>query len=402
MGKKGKMYTKDQLINEIGRFYNEFGRTPISKDFENLKGYPARKTFTNHFGNFNDVIRLADLEPVGISHKDIQVFYDKNYLMSLIDNYIEEHQEIPTLANMNKYCGKEVKRYYTSVFGSWNNALIGMGLQLNSISQYDDNFLEKEFHRFVLENNRIPTFRDFNSSNYPSFWCYQNRFGSWNNAVRHYGYETQEDIYSVENIKSFLRDLCDNIFESENRNFITVDDIDNFGNKYTYSTCLKNLKKHNTTVRKYLKSLGFDMPNSGHGLNYTFTDGEKVLSTYEYNFSLFLRRLGLKYQVDYFKESCYRDFTLLYRGMMRCDYVINYNKRTIYVEIAGMLRNYKNHFKNNTSIKSNKRLEKYRLTLMKKEQLLKENNLDYYILFPSDLQEDFLLSIFKKGSELIG
>jgi len=43
--------------------------------------------------------------------------------------------------------------------------------------------------RFVEENNRIPAYVEFNNSDYPSFWCYQNRFGSWNKAVKHYGFE---------------------------------------------------------------------------------------------------------------------------------------------------------------------------------------------------------------------
>ena len=45
---------------------------------------------------------------------------------------------------------------------------------------------------------------------------------------------------------------------------------------------------------------------------------------------------------------------------------------------------------------NSKSKEKYRLKLIEKEKMLKDNNLDYYILFPSDLQEDFLMSIFKK------
>jgi len=185
----GKKYKKDFLIDEIKRFVNEFNRVPNMKDFENLEGYPARKTFTNHFGNYNDAIRLAGFEPVGKNLKEFDEKYrNKDYLTRIIQDYISKYDKTPTLREINKEVDFNLKNLYRDVFGSWNKALTYLGLKLNSVSRYEDSFLESEFHRFFKENGRIPIYAEFNNSEYPSFWCYQSRFGSWNKAVVAYGY----------------------------------------------------------------------------------------------------------------------------------------------------------------------------------------------------------------------
>jgi len=183
------------LINEIKRFVKEFNKIPIQKDLENLNNYPSRKTFSNHFGNFNEAVRLAGFEPISLNEKEYAEKYkNKEYLSGIIYNYKNKYNKIPTLDELikenNNFHG--IKRLYELIYGGWNNALIELNLPLNSITQHTDEFLESEFHRFVSERGRIPTYIEFNNSEYPSFWCYQNRFGSWNKAVISYGYEPND------------------------------------------------------------------------------------------------------------------------------------------------------------------------------------------------------------------
>lgn len=233
-------YKKEFLINEIKRFVKEFGRVPISKDFKKLDDYPSRKTFTNHFGNFNDVIRLAGFEPVGMSRRDNKIRYTKDFLLEQINNYIEQNNKTPTLANLTQYLGYEPTIYFNKVFDGYSNALKELGLPPNSVSHHEDTFLESEFHRFVKENGRTPTYIEFNNSKYPSFWCYQNRFGSWNKAVEHYGYEPND-----RNRKYTLEDgeICASSYEFDisnwlksiniiyERNIKYIDFIDNYKGK---------------------------------------------------------------------------------------------------------------------------------------------------------------------------
>ena len=63
------------------------------------------------------------------------------------------------------------------------------------------------------------------------------------------------------------------------------------------------------------------------------------------------------------------------------------NNKNIYIEIAGMLKdNEKNYYNDIPILENSKRRENYRLKLNEKEQMLKENNLEYYIILPSDMK----------------
>lgn len=190
--KNGK-YTKEHLISELQRFVSEFNRIPLQTDFENLKGYPSRKTFSNNFGTFNIALKESGFEPLTLSRPEFSAKYNnKEYFKELIFNYISENNKIPTTDDMvNKY-GNTVRYLAREIYGSWNNAFIELNIPLNSVGKHNDIFLESEFHRFVQIHNRIPKVHEFNNSEYPSFWCYQNRFGSWNKAIVFYGYEPND------------------------------------------------------------------------------------------------------------------------------------------------------------------------------------------------------------------
>jgi sulfur relay (sulfurtransferase) DsrC/TusE family protein len=204
----------EMLLNEIKRFVKEFGRVPIQKDFENLKGYPSRKTFSNHFGKFNNAIRLAGFEPV---NKDIaekhEYYYDENTRADMIiflKEYYQEHGKVPTTKELDENKCKYNRTNFRYVFGNYTNAVKEAGLQPNSVLKHDDGFLRSEFERFIKENGRTPYLHEFNNSEYPSFWCYQNRFGSWNKMFIAYGYEPNDS-----NRKFYMEDgeLCWSAYE---------------------------------------------------------------------------------------------------------------------------------------------------------------------------------------------
>jgi hypothetical protein len=111
-GKHGS-YKKDFLISEIQRFVKEFNRVPTQADFEKLEGYPSRKTFTNHFGNFNDVIRLSGFEPVTLSMKEqnklITERATKENIIQIINTYIKQNNRIPKFWELIEQVGHSFK-----------------------------------------------------------------------------------------------------------------------------------------------------------------------------------------------------------------------------------------------------------------------------------------------------
>lgn len=136
-------------------------------------------------------------------------------------------------------------------------------------------------------------------------------------------------------------------------------------------------------------SLGFELQTSGNGMNYSFDDGEKTVSKYEYDFSLFLRKNGFEYNKTYYRNIYYKDLDNEYTGNMNCDYCIDFNGKLVYIELAGILGNkeHQNAYRNNLKIKS-KSKELYRQSLNKKREIFERNNLNYYILLPDEMNVD--------------
>jgi len=272
--KNGKI-KDDFLLSEIKRFVIEFGRIPIQKDLENLEGYPSRKTFTNHFGSFNDVIRLAGFEPNDLSIKEKQDFFNRDDIKEDMIDYLKqlsiELGHTPTVKDLDNNV-KYNRSNYRNVFGSHNKAIEKAGLEINQISQYDDEFLHSEFERFVKEKDRPPYLQEFNASEYPSFWCYQNRFGSWNKTLIAYGYEPSDS-----NRKYYMDDgeVCassyefdiskwlheNNIVYDRNIKYIDIDsqykgkmDCDykiNYNNKVWYVEMAGFLPRYNVPFKKF-------------------------------------------------------------------------------------------------------------------------------------------------------
>ncbi len=115
-------------------------------------------------------------------------------------------------------------------------------------------------------------------------------------------------------------------------------------------------------------------------------------------FSKYLKEKGLKYNIDYFRDVKYSTFIPNYKGNMNCDYVIHIDGKIIYIEIAGILSEYKTWFYANKAISRSKSKERYRQKLFKKEFLLKSNNLIYFILFPCDLTRENFENILTNPS----
>ena len=186
---------------------------------------------------------------------------------------------------------------------------------------------------------------------------------------------------------------------NDNRNFITTREISNNPNFPTNNTLQKMARKYyNCTLQDILKNYDVFLGKQGCGINFDFDDGEHITSQFEYMFSKYLKKYGLKYNVDYFRDVKYSTFVKNCNNNMNCDYVIYINGKTLYIEIAGIIEAYKEWFFNNREITSSKSKEKYRLKLLDKQRMLHENKLVYFILFPCDLTNENFKNILEDGS----
>ena len=246
---KGHTYSKEELLELIKRFVEKNGFVPTSKFIEeNAKEYglPNRKTFNNYFGSIRNAIQEAGYEYPSKTKANIidgvavSIFNDKELLSNIIFDYIEKYGDVPTCKELWDEQGLELKSYYKKYFGSWNNCLKELGLKLNSVTKYNDDELKDAFINFVNEYGRVPAIKDFNGTGRPSFWVYQNRFGSWAEACIHYGYKPND-----REIEYYMDDgeVCDSSYEFDistwlkknnikyERNVPYIDFIDNYKGK---------------------------------------------------------------------------------------------------------------------------------------------------------------------------
>lgn len=228
-------------------------------------------------------------------------------------------------------------------------------------------------------------------------------WGTFNNMIDELGL-LKHDYYFKPNDKNYIphdeiinsiKNACEKVL-AEHRNTIMISDLE----KYT-GICINRLRNHckleNTTLNKMIESYGCKLQKCGNGLNHTFDDGEKIVSKYEYDFSIFLRENGFIYDKTYFRNIYYNKFDSEYKGNMNCDYCIDFNGQLVYIELAGILCNneHQEAYRSNTPIKS-KSKEEYRLKLNQKREIFERNNLEYYILLPDEMNEETYKNILKK------
>ena len=142
------------------------------------------------------------------------------------------------------------------------------------------------------------------------------------------------------------------------------------------------------------------MNPSTMSFHYTFNDGERTVSSMEYDFSSFLRSLGYKYNKDYYRDVMYKTFSNTKRKI-NCDYVINVNNTKLYVEIAGVIYNDSSDNWRTKPYKSKRHVD-YKKNLLYKENLLIDKNENYLFLFKEEMLNGKYKNIFNyKINELL-
>jgi hypothetical protein len=272
----------------------------------------------------------------------------------------------------------------------------------------------KIVYSMINKLNRPLMYDDFRNpsenNSYLSITVINKIWGSLNKMKADLGLEIiQENMndrkINIDEALLQINKICNYIYTRDKRKFITsrdfdeIKNIEGFENISNYGTLHKMLKNNmNISMSEYISSIGFTMGKQGNGILYDFEDGEHTTSQFEYMFSNYLRDYGFKYNIDYFRNVRYKEFISDYTGMMDCDYKINIGNKTIYIEIAGIIADYKLWYYGDKPITTSKSKEKYRFKLKEKEKMFKENNLIYFILFPCDLTRDIFMQIINDGS----
>ena len=402
----------ESIINCIKNYYDKNGRFPKHNEYTEENGFP--------FAYF----KIRDfLKKNGTSLNDELAKIDCHCLQKVNIEYYDEYlQRLRIVIKENPQIGNDLyslSREETSIFGLPNirwfiehcpdKSVHNIDTFKEWAGLYTKHMSKEQCTEIILgmakNYNRPLMYDDFRGRKYGqvTITMIKEHWGSLNKMKQDLGLEINiesmmDKQLSKEDFDNMIIDIC-NFVKSENRDFITTREIDSHKEWANTSTLRKMSEKYyECKLQDLLEKRNVSLGKQGNGINFDFSDGEHVTSQFEYMFSKYLRDYGLKYNVDYFRDVKYSAFIPEYKNNMNCDYIIHINGKTIYIEIAGIIAEYKTWFYNNRVIGRSKSKENYRLKLKKKEKMLKSHNLIYFILFPCDLTKDNFKNILENGS----
>ena len=158
------IYTKEHLINELIRFENIEGRSPVYRDFNNNPEFPNCATYQRIFGSWNKALKLAGLELCHSYNSQVELkrfgkesYTDEELLGELI-RFEKEHGRSPTQADFNNNPEFPSFVTYKRRFVSWIGALQLAGLDIDLMGPQGNSYRGRQAEIRVLNHfKELPT-----------------------------------------------------------------------------------------------------------------------------------------------------------------------------------------------------------------------------------------------------
>lgn len=387
-------FTKDKIEYLWEEYFNKFEKYPTAEVCNNNPELPTWSNlkaiygddfeeFYNKYGNrLNPIIEKYEV------YCDLfkKVCYEKGETLTTYD-LIDNTYGLPESRWLVKNCPDNKVKGYNDFIN-----YLGLKPYYEVSKEYAvDAILRK--HKVIGRNLKKSDFTNPTQEEIGISTIY-NHWGDFNTMLIDLGFEinqenTRNKTRSIEELTNDIKKLCEYIVDTENRDIISREDVDNCEwclGANTYDRWFK--REFNMTLCEYIEHIGYKTNKVGMGMVFKYEDGEITKSKFEFDVSAYLRKQNIKYDRDIKYES----FTK-YKGNKDCDYVIHFNNDTWYIEIAGMLMNdsssYDDHIK-----------KRYRRGLDDKIKILSDSNLNYKIIYPHDFQNRTMDDIFSFLTDL--
>jgi hypothetical protein len=176
------MYTREELLDAIERYVDEFGERPSATDISAAEGYPSSYTFRNRFGSWNDALQAAGLDP------NQPGAYSDEELLATLRELAADLGESPAKSDLQSRDDLPSVSTYSERFGNWNDALQAAGLDPNLRGDYSRFELLQAIDETASEVGGRPTQQDVQNHAEISKAPFRREFGSWSAAVEAAGY----------------------------------------------------------------------------------------------------------------------------------------------------------------------------------------------------------------------
>lgn len=385
--------TYEDLVILYNQYIEKYGEVPVYAKCDSKHNMPQGRIINRVIEDkgitYNDfLLQFGKVSHVRTESKDYDIYVkrfkevsDKLGHAIVQKELFNNSYGLPNPQYFIKYCpDKNVKTY--------DDFVLWCGYESNKLKK-DDSTIGQKLIDLEKKLGRHLTKYDITLENVGFTNIVLNRvYGGLNNAKKELGLlETpRNQPMPFEYYKGLLDEILESIKNSTDRDCISWADIESEVHNPTsteHKTFTKAFKREGVDIFAYIKSKGFMMNPSKFSYRYTFDDGERVVSTMEYDFSLYLRSLGFEYNKGYFRDVLYKDFSNE-KTKMNCDYKIMIDGVPLYVEIAGLIYNRIDANWRNITF-SSKQENEYRDKMIKKEKRMIESGQHFLFLFKSEM-----------------
>ena len=177
-----QQYTKEQLIRQLQRKYQELGRSPTVQEITEDYNMASIQTFRRFFKTHAKALKAAKLPPapIGKGH-----FYTETELIKQLQNKYQELGKTPSRREVNLDPMMASEGVFVRRFGSFKNALVAAGLPMRPApTKYTEEELIAQLRLKADELGRAPMQKEVDAdpkmASVNSFVC---RFGGFNAAI---------------------------------------------------------------------------------------------------------------------------------------------------------------------------------------------------------------------------
>ena len=172
-------YSHRQLIGKLKCFSKKLGRTPKVSDLMKEKKFPSYISFYSKFGSWNNALKAAKLN-LNFEYN----YHSKEELLKLLIEFKNKYGHVPKIEDFRNNPKLPSATSYFNKFGSWNKALEKASLEINVKKNYTKDELINSLKDLSKRLGRVPTSNELGKkNNMPDRSVFEDRFGSWNNAL---------------------------------------------------------------------------------------------------------------------------------------------------------------------------------------------------------------------------
>ncbi|MDL0122702.1 homing endonuclease associated repeat-containing protein [Halobacterium salinarum] len=175
---------EEDLLTDLKSVADIVGGTPSEREYGTHGEYSV-KTYCKRFGGWNSALRAAGFEP------NVEMNLSEETLITALQGFAEKLGRPPTTDEMDR-SGPYTSDSYKRAFGTWNRALRQAGLAVHSVWDVSEEDLISELNSLAEELDHVPRKDEMRNQGKWSAAVYQERFGSWNEALRAAGFEPNE------------------------------------------------------------------------------------------------------------------------------------------------------------------------------------------------------------------